>query len=896
MKPSHYLLLILILIKSIVTAQSYGTKINYITDKNLLAVKFFDSNTGIAVGDSGTILLTKNSGVSWNKINSNTKYTLRAVSLIGNSMGFIVGGDYSQTLQKYVGVVLKSTDKGETWKIIREGNNDLYHTVFFTSENIGYVGGTGTSLSSLDYNPALKRTTDSGMSWQSCNYPADLNASPIYSIKFVNSNVGYACGAGISLKTTDAGLNWFNQTSSSFNAQYFYDQHFFDEANGFQFGQNVIRTIDGGKSWVFKNPNPSWLYFRSVKFVNEKEAIAVGFNGFFSKSTDGGENWLNYSLGFETELLGVDISSNKQGVAVGRSGILVSFNLDSLTTNTTIKNICFLSPAATQIVYNNSELAIKLKAFNVFFNEWQMEYSLDDGQTWSFIIKQSYMLDFTYIWNTAGIDTSSNARLKFIDWATGESYISNPFKVKPIDKRIWFTYPNKKIYTRVNSNIEINWDFDYTSFSNVGFQFIPNSYETYPAIPINSKSTKIKLPGFDGNFQLKIFDLTNPQIFTISDTIVIKSNPGFFFTKPTEGNILQSDSIRTIEFASYYNERIKIEYTSDLGSTWNIIETNIKADSNKAVEFRYSWKVPKANSKRCRIKLSGFDNPNSFKVSPTFEMTEKETIGYFPLAIGNKWYYDYIHYVSYLGGNTTISKKQSIWEVTDTTQMNNGEKYFLVKLFQKRDDNTYKLADTIYIGNSKNNISLLGHFNPLPFSMSFANFNIFNIIDTTNIFKKRLRSFFVYNGNSGDQFHVVTDSIGVTRYNCATLTKGGWGMFLAGCILDGKKYGEVLDNYLVNVIDKSSSIPSGFSLSQNYPNPFNPTTNIEYSIPSAGHVTLKVYDVLGNEIATLVNEYKQPGNYNSMFSALHSSLSSGIYFYRLQCGAFNQIKKCVLLK
>lgn len=85
-----------------------------------------------------------------------------------------------------------------------------------------------------------------------------------------------------------------------------------------------------------------------------------------------------------------------------------------------------------------------------------------------------------------------------------------------------------------------------------------------------------------------------------------------------------------------------------------------------------------------------------------------------------------------------------------------------------------------------------------------------------------------------------------------------------------------------------------FTLSQNYPNPFNPMTTINYSIPSAGFVTLKVYDILGREIASLVNDEKQPGEYSVKFDG--SGLSSGIYFYHLQSGKFTSTKKLILMK
>jgi len=95
------------------------------------------------------------------------------------------------------------------------------------------------------------------------------------------------------------------------------------------------------------------------------------------------------------------------------------------------------------------------------------------------------------------------------------------------------------------------------------------------------------------------------------------------------------------------------------------------------------------------------------------------------------------------------------------------------------------------------------------------------------------------------------------------------------------------------IIDKNKS-PWVYLLSQNFPNPFNPTTTIKYQIPELSFVTLKVYDVLGNEIATLVNEENSNGSYEVEFNA--TTLPSGIYFYRLQAGSFVDTKKMVLMK
>ena len=83
-------------------------------------------------------------------------------------------------------------------------------------------------------------------------------------------------------------------------------------------------------------------------------------------------------------------------------------------------------------------------------------------------------------------------------------------------------------------------------------------------------------------------------------------------------------------------------------------------------------------------------------------------------------------------------------------------------------------------------------------------------------------------------------------------------------------------------------------MEQNYPNPFNPSTIIKYSIPTSEFVTLKVYDVLGNEVATLVNEEKPAGNYQVDYKS--SNLSSGTYFYKITMGKFSETKKMIVLK
>lgn len=106
-------------------------------------------------------------------------------------------------------------------------------------------------------------------------------------------------------------------------------------------------------------------------------------------------------------------------------------------------------------------------------------------------------------------------------------------------------------------------------------------------------------------------------------------------------------------------------------------------------------------------------------------------------------------------------------------------------------------------------------------------------------------------------------------------------------------YAEIEVLAVVNIIDEQSGILE-FELNQNYPNPFNPSTVISYQLPVSGDVTLKVYDVLGREVATLIDEYREAGYHEVEFNS--AGLASGIYYYQLNTGSFIKTKKMVLLR
>ena len=106
------------------------------------------------------------------------------------------------------------------------------------------------------------------------------------------------------------------------------------------------------------------------------------------------------------------------------------------------------------------------------------------------------------------------------------------------------------------------------------------------------------------------------------------------------------------------------------------------------------------------------------------------------------------------------------------------------------------------------------------------------------------------------------------------------------------------DNFVLNPIPTSVSaseqLPNDFALEQNYPNPFNPSTQINFNVANRSNVKLTVFDILGREVATLVDKEMMPGKYNVVFDA--GDLPAGIYFYKIQAGKYSQTNKMILLK
>ncbi len=242
-----------------------------------------------------------------------------------------------------------------------------------------------------------------------------------------------------------------------------------------------------------------------------------------------------------------------------------------------------------------------------------------------------------------------------------------------------------------------------------------------------------------------------------------------------------------------------------------------------------------------------------------------------------------------------------------TFPQNNPSIFVQTKVDSSWEDNVIIIPDSIYLSNynKTDSCSIINN----------SNQNVY----LDSIYNKYYSSYYCKIKN-GDKYYdyevspyIITDSLHMQINSMDTV------IFIIldvdVCPICKKQFNGYLNDTLVflfssdssrieKIIPLNSNIPSdveddntninSFYLSQNFPNPFNPSTKIRFSIPHSTFVTLKVYDLLGREIATIINEEKMPGNYEVNFNA--NNLSSGVYFYRIRAGSFIDTKRLILLR
>ena len=736
------------------------------------------------------------------------------------------------------GLILKTTDGGDNWQKVTESTSETLTSLDFCSPNIGYIAG---------YNGTILKTTDSGITWavQSTSETFDL-----FSIDFVDALLGYAAGGSLDsvklLRTTDGGINWtelpidldINNLNKIYKVLFLNENIGFIGGGTYNGAKFIFKTTDGGTTW------------NKCEFIYGLEKQANSTKPFGDVFESGGINSI-YFQDFNT------------GYAVG--GFSNGWDRVIYTTSdggATWVNKYYGSEqdGLLSVCGNNSG-----KAWAVGFTG-SIFLTEDSGASWSQILSG----DKSTLWS--GDDIYS---LFFLDknngWAVGKRNTEIPGLGDVIlnttnGGRIWKTqYYNESSDGSVKSVYFYDRYRGWTAGVNGlmkttdGGNYWYNSGLNGGAVSILflNENTGIATNDYTDAGVSGIYKTTDGGVnwtrkneTRISDTYFLNLSTGWavgpdgVLLKTTDGgeNWLGFESgvssgLNSIRFYNNFGACVGDDGTfllsTDEGATWKLKNSGTIKNLNAVyiTDSRDIWAVGDNGT----ILLSS-DLANTW--SPFNNLTRNNLTTLFFSDRNNGW----------IGGlNGTIYKYDNeilpVELITFTAVKANGG--ILLEWKTATEINNYGFeVERMVDDESWNKIGFIkGHG-------STSGTQFYSYIDNHphngSVYKYRLKQI---------------DLNGISTYS-----------------------DEVEIKYL----------PEGYVLNQNYPNPFNPSTYITYFVPHKSHISLQIFDILGNEIEALLNEVVPAGSYQIEFTA--DDLPSGIYICRMQSGSFVSVKKMILLK
>ena len=512
-------------------------------------------------------------------------------------------------------------------------------------------------------------------------------------------------------------------------------------------------------------------------------------------------------------------------------------------------------------------------------------FSSDAGSTWQNIVRNASNSG-NYSWNTAGYNDCSFGKLKIIVkddnkkmYGINESSyfsINNNGTAAPFVKIMNTEFDSQKVFTEKNYDFNLligsinndsllckvfySYGDNFTFYQSQQFYVYPDTTEQKIPISfskiINSDIIKIKIEVTSGTQSW--------------------SDATPFFNKQTPREYLGPSNFKKIAgFAKVPIKIVKVNPQKFTGDTYKITFNDTTYENQKL------FSVYDVNKKSYVLK--------NISLIPFIES---------PVFDGLALYTEDIQ--------TSLDTLKSRWNHPDS----NNLKY---KFNQINDPSThikgykYPFDYMITFSNSYNDSSntLYKLLKPYSLKSKLVNFKVYDVTDSLN--PRRIKFAFIEPQNFRTDTLSNLDQVILSNEDGSMLS---WDVLFQGTdksnvpsegdtlFLYTKKGISFLDTLeitgLTADVKVQKKLPHSFKLEQNYPNPFNPTTIIEYQIPRAAHVSLKIYDILGSVVSTLINEQKNAGSYKVQFDA--KRFASGVYIYQLKAGNYISAKKMVLLK
>jgi len=678
--------------------------------------------------------------------------------------------------------------------------------------------------------------------------------SEIRTVYFTSPGTGYIGTLIGILKTTNSGINWI-PLNSPFGP---YSIKFTSEMTGYCCGNSICKTTDGGNNWIQQNSGSAGGY--KLCFLNTNTGWCMGDHNIY-KTTNGGNNWNNIFYNSTYYLNDFCFSDENMGwcAVTYPTGLILK------TTNSGYNWFELNVPGSSQNGY-----IYFLNNTTGFCGDWSGKVfkTTDGGNYWG--LKYSIL---------SGIYSGF-----FIDSTTG-----------------WIGTSNGKIINTTNGGD--NWNLQYTlpDFTEAMYFLNPSTGYAGGGNGIIYKTT-------DGGSNWSELNQGKGDYFSnFSSSYFLNSNTGWMATgnmgvlKTTNGGNNWTFNFTNVKY-SLYGLTFSLYGITFLNQNTGFVVGNGQIQppgTNFAVIFRTSngginWNTQSETYNSWGLYCVNFANDNTGWAVGSSGLIKKTTDN------GMNWFSQ--------NSNTTMAIRCLKFVNPDTGFCTSNSGYILKTMNGGENWNIQNIGETANLNSivlvNTNTGWIAGNQGLITKTTNMGS----NWIQQTTGVNNDLYSIFFINENTGwscgQGIILKTVNSGITwkkdlEINPTTLNTIYFVDQYTGWCAGGELMIKTITGGLSWISHDNKIIPKQYSLSQNYPNPFNPSTKIRFEFPLnkgglKGVVTLKVYDILGKEVQTLVNEQLQPGSYEVTFDG--SNLPSGVYFYQLRAGDFIETKKMLIIK
>ncbi|MBM2840186.1 MAG: hypothetical protein HW412_714 [Bacteroidetes bacterium] len=871
------------------------------TSQQLNAVSFSDPQTGYVAGNAGVLLKTSNGGGTWSAISPfGWTKDLYSVAATGQTV-YVAGAD---------GFCAKSTDGGTTWQNLNfrtDSRSDVNDVFLHTAGNAFFIGGGGY----------IRESGDGGASFRWAMHPMHASLSDIF---FVDNARGWACSDknNAVIRTTDGGITWSLPQGTTVNTSW--SQRL--SASGaignalmispwdknkiyVALGRIIYMSADRGDTWVQTSTTgptsgSTHSFYISPKDTNLYLCASTAGGDHVQRSTDRGLTWTTtisraYSaFGMPIEM---DYAHPDTVYFAPEDGHLYR-STDFGLTWTDVSAPGFSSPCDFVVVRDSANIL------------WcgdsgpsRISRSTNGGLTWALIynggtseiptISSSSLqnsIGYATAWGSGGIQKTTNHGATWFSTAgTGSTWGVDISKDDP-NVVMYGVYGGGTSYLSTNAGVS----FSTASLSGSNY-----------AILAYDRATFLAQQG-GGIFKQSIMY-----------SVPVSNTQAVGLISPNGGENWQYTTSHLITWTASNFSNVRIEYKTTPTAPWQTIVASTPSPVGS-----YNWVIPNAPTTQARVRVSdAADGTPSDTSEGTFSImvssigASHNSIAFPSTGIGRARTETIVISNSGTGplvihsagtstpfftvGRTSLTippsssdtlgvtfRPAAVQSYADTLRLANNSPTGVVAI--PLSGNGILVGTLSVMSPNGGEVWIVGTMHNIMWSSS--------LVDYVNI---------VYRVLPGNNWRSVAQNV--------PAASGSYAWTVPNAPAD-QVLVRIVSATDLEVIDESNSpftiqsatsviegggIPTAHELAQNYPNPFNPSTEIRYGLPKEEHVTLIVFNALGQEVVRLVDEVQPAGRYAIRFSATDGRavhLASGIYYYRLRAGEYLENRKMLLLK